>query len=142
MAYELIRTKRVYDGKMVSVRVDTVTQPDGSPADREVVEHVDSVAIVAWDDQQQVLLIKQYRQPFGQHLWELPAGLCDKPGEEPSAAAARELAEETGYAADQWDTLVDLRPSPGMSTEVVRIYQATGLTRHQRAGGAEGEEAD
>jgi ADP-ribose pyrophosphatase len=106
------------------------------------VEHVDSVAIVALDDQQRVLLIRQYRHPFRQYLWELPAGLCDQPGEAPTKTAARELAEETGFEADQWTTLVDLRPSPGISTEVARVYQAAGLRKGERPGDAEGEESD
>ena len=142
MAYEVVRSEHKYDGTIVTVRVDTVTEPDGSEADREVVEHVDAVAVVALDEQQRVLLIRQYRQPFQQYLWELPAGLCDQPGEAPLAAAGRELAEETGLKAAQWSTLVDVRPSPGMSTEVARVYQATQLNQQQRSGGAEGEETD
>jgi 8-oxo-dGTP pyrophosphatase MutT (NUDIX family) len=142
MAYEVVRSEQGYKGKIVSVRVDTVIEPDGSEAEREVVEHVDSVAVVAIDERQRVLLIRQYRQPFQQYLWELPAGLCDKPGEQPLTAARRELAEETGLEATQWSVLVDLRPSPGMSTEVVRVYQATELTQQQRPGDAEGEETD
>ena len=142
MSYEVLATDRKYSGAIVSVRVDTVREPDGSAADREVVEHVDSVAVLALDGQQRVLMIRQYRQPSGQYLWELPAGLCDQPGEPPEHAARRELAEETGIEAEQWSTLVDLRPSPGMSTEVVRVYQATQLTNGERPGNAEGEEAD
>ena len=91
MSYEVLSTDLKYSGKIVSVRVDTVREPDGSKADREVVEHVDAVAIAAIDDQQRVLLIRQYRQPFEQYLWELPAGLCDQPGESPWQAARREL---------------------------------------------------
>jgi len=79
MGYEVVRSRLEYDGALVKVRVDTVVQPDGSRAEREVVEHVGSVAIVAIDDQQRVLLIRQYRHPAGHYLCELPAGLCDKP---------------------------------------------------------------
>ena len=79
MGYEVVRSRLEYDGALVKVRVDTVVQPDGSWAEREVVEHVGSVAIVAIDDQQRVLLIRQYRHPAGHYLCELPAGLCDKP---------------------------------------------------------------
>src|ERR1700712_1569368 len=142
MTYEVISSEHRYMGKIVSVRVDTVTEPDGSKADREIVEHVDSVAIVALDARQRVLLMRQYRQPFQQYLWELPAGLCDEPGEQPLTTGRRELAEETGLEAVEWSTLVDLRPSPGMCTEVARIYQATDLTQQQRSGEAEGEEGD
>lgn len=142
MAYEVVRSETKYDGKIVSVRVDTVSEPDGSEVPREVAEHVDSVAIVALDEQQRVLLIRQYRQPFQQYLWELPAGLRDQPDEAPIRTAQRELAEETGFEAADWRTLVDLRPSPGISTEVARVYRATGLTQRSRTGDAEGEESD
>jgi 8-oxo-dGDP phosphatase len=83
MAYDVVRSRLEYDGAIVKVRVDTVVQPDGSRTEREVLEHVGSVAVVAVDDQQRVLLIRQYRHPAGKYLWELPAGLCDKPGEPP-----------------------------------------------------------
>jgi len=142
MPYDVVRSEQKYDGKIVSVRVDMVIEPDGSQAPREVVEHVDSVAIAAVDDQQRVLLIRQYRQPFQEYLWELPAGLCDKPGEAPTATARRELAEETGFEATDWTSLVDLRPSPGISTESARVYQATGLRKRDRPGDADGEESD
>ncbi len=92
MVYEVVRSRLGYDGALVRVRVDTVVQPDGSRAEREVVEHVGSVAVVAVDDRQRVLLTRQYRHPAGQYLWELPAGLCDKPGEPPLDAAQREPA--------------------------------------------------
>src|SRR5882724_4911400 len=138
MAYELVRSEPRYDGAIIGVRVDTVVLPDGSQVDREVVTHAGAVAIVALDDQQRVLLIRQYRQPAGQYLWELPAGLLDQAGELPPEAARRELAEETGVRARTWSTLVDLRPSPGFSTEVCRVYQAEHLTLGDRVGPQEG----
>jgi 8-oxo-dGTP pyrophosphatase MutT (NUDIX family) len=75
---------------------------------------------VAIDDQQRVLLIRQYRHPAGQHCGNCPQA-CDQPGEQPLDTGRRELAEETGLEAALWNTLVDLRPSPGMSTEVCRL---------------------
>jgi len=142
MAYKVAASQQEYDGAIIRVRLDTVVLPDGSQVEREVVEHVDSVAIVALDDQQRVLLIRQYRHPAGQYLWELPAGLRDKPGEEPQVTARRELAEETGLEAVTWSTLVELRPSPGISTEVCRVYQAEHLRQGERIGEEEGEERD
>ena len=142
MAYEVVRRRLEYDGALVRVRVDTVVQPDGSRAEREVVEHVGSVAIVAVDEQQRVLLIRQYRHPAGQYLWELPAGLCDKPGEPPLDAAQRELAEEARLRATAWRTLVDLRPSPGISTEICRVYQAEQLDTEEQAGSRPDEESE
>jgi 8-oxo-dGDP phosphatase len=142
MVYEVVRSRLEYDGAIVRVRVDTVVQPDGSRAEREVVEHVGSVAVVAVDDQQRVLLIRQYRHPAGQYLWELPAGLCDKPGEPPLGAAQRELAEEAQLRAAAWRTLADLRPSPGISTEVCRVYRAEQLDAGDQAGGRPDEESE
>jgi ADP-ribose pyrophosphatase len=142
MAYEVVRSEPKYDGAIIRVVADTVTQPGGSPAEREVVEHPASVAVVALDDRQQVLLIRQYRHPARQYLWELPAGLCDTPGEPALAAARRDLAEETGLEAADWVTLADVRPSPGISTEVARIYQAGRLSRAGQPGTPEGEERD
>ena len=142
MDYEVVRSRREYDGAVVKIRVDTVIQPDGSQAEREVVEHAGSVAVVAVDDQQRVLLIRQYRHPAGQHLWELPAGLCDKPGEPPLDTARRELAEEGQLRAAAWRTLVDLRPSPGISTEVCRVYQAEQLDAEPQAGDRPDEESE
>jgi ADP-ribose pyrophosphatase len=140
--YEVVASRRVYEGKIIAVRVDEVRMPDGSTVEREVVEHADAVAIVAADPEGRVLLIRQYRHPLGSRLWELPAGLRDMAGEGARETAARELAEEAGLAADTWHTLVDLHPSPGMSTELVRVY----LARDLRAAGGEftasGEEAD
>jgi hypothetical protein len=132
MGYEVVRSRLEYDGALVRVRVDTVVQPDGFWAEREVVEHVASVAIVAIDDQQRVLLIRQYRHPAGHYLRELPAGLCDKPGEPPLGAAQRELAEEAQLRAAAWRTLADLRPSPGISTEVCRDTRQSSCTPRSR----------
>jgi 8-oxo-dGTP pyrophosphatase MutT (NUDIX family) len=142
MTYPVLQSHEVYDGQIITVHVDTVQMPDGCSADREVVSHPDSVAVVALDDQQRLLLIGQYRHPVGRKLWELPAGLRDRDGEPPLDTARRELAEETGLRAATWETLVDLHPSPGMSTEAVRVYLATELEAHGRDGEAAGEETD
>jgi ADP-ribose pyrophosphatase len=142
VAYEVAESQPEFDGAIIKVRVDTVVLPDGSKTEREVVEHTGSVAVVAVDGRQRVLLIRQYRHPAGEYLWELPAGLRDEPGEDPLDTARRELAEETGLEADAWSTLVDLRPSPGISTEVCRVYHAGQVIQGQRRGTHEGEEND
>jgi ADP-ribose pyrophosphatase len=118
----------VYEGKIVSVRVDEVRMPDGSTAAREVVEHVDAVAVVVLAAGDRVLLIRQYRHPVGRRLWELPAGLQDVAGESLLDTARRELGEETGFEAGTWHTLVDVHPSPGMCTEFTRVYLARDLS--------------
>ena len=138
-APELIDREVVYRGKMITVHRDTIRQPDGSTAEREVVDHPDSVAVVALDPQGRVLLVYQYRHPVGAYLWELPAGLLDRPGEPALDAAQRELAEETGTAARRWHTLVDMYTSPGMTGERVRVFLARDL---HPAGGGHGPDPD
>ena len=116
-------------GALVRVRTDTVRMPGGQTADREIVEHPGAVAVLGLDESGRVLMIRQYRHPVGRLLWEIPAGLRDKPGEPLLAAAERELLEETGYRATGWRVLGDFFTSPGFSTERIRIFLATGLTR-------------
>jgi 8-oxo-dGTP pyrophosphatase MutT (NUDIX family) len=114
-------------GAIVTVRRDMVQMPEGGLAAREVVEHPGAVGIVALDEAGQVLLIRQYRHAVSRLLWELPAGLRDVRGEPPRATAERELLEEVGYQASDWQVLVDFFSSPGISTERLRIYLARGL---------------
>lgn len=101
MAYEVVDSETPYEGDLVTVRLDTVRMPDASLANREVVEHVGSVAVVAFRKTGEILLTRQYRHAAGKYLWELPAGLCDRDGEQPLNTARRELAEETGWHAAQ-----------------------------------------
>jgi 8-oxo-dGTP pyrophosphatase MutT (NUDIX family) len=120
-----------YKGRVISVRVDHVRMPNGDTTElvsREIVEHPGSVGVIGIDDQDRVLLIRQYRHPVGHRLWEPPAGLRDVDGEPTWRTAARELAEEAGYRAREWHTLVDVFTSPGMTDERVRIFLARGLT--------------
>jgi 8-oxo-dGTP pyrophosphatase MutT (NUDIX family) len=121
-------SETVYKGRIMGLRVDEVRMPGGSTATRQVVEHPGAVVILALDDAGQVVLIRQYRHPVGEWLIELPAGLLDVPGEPPWETAARELVEEAGLRAGRWHALVDLRPSPGLSEEAVRVYLARDLT--------------
>ena len=114
-------------GAFVVLRTDQVRTPDGDVAARDVVEHPGAVAVVALDDAGRVLLIRQYRHPAGQLLWEIPAGLRDVPGEPVRRTGERELREETGYAARTWHVLADCFTSPGISTERVTVFLARGL---------------
>ncbi|MDH6144182.1 8-oxo-dGTP pyrophosphatase MutT (NUDIX family) [Kitasatospora sp. GP30] len=125
-----------FQGKITGVRSDEVRMPDGSYARRDYQTHPGSVAVLALDDQQRVLLVRQYRHPVRQRLWELPAGLLDVPGENPLHAAQRELFEEAYCKAGDWRVLVDIYTSPGGSDEALRIFLATGLSE------AEGEKFD
>jgi 8-oxo-dGTP pyrophosphatase MutT (NUDIX family) len=109
---------------LISVRTDKVQMPDNHYAERTVVTHLGAVAVVALDDAQRVLMIRQYRHPVGYQLWEIPAGLRDTDGESLLGTAQRELTEETGYRAREWHTLIDYFSSPGYSTERLRIFLA------------------
>ena len=115
-------------GQIVTVRSDTVQLPDGELVGREVVEHPGAVAVVAVDEQDRVLMIRQYRHPAGATLWEIPAGLRDVGGEPLVETARRELLEEAGCRAADWRVLADFLSSPGISTERLRVFLATELT--------------
>jgi ADP-ribose pyrophosphatase len=117
------------DGTLVRLRRDTVRMPDGDEVARDILEHPGAVAVLALDEAGRVLLIRQYRHPVGRLLWEIPAGLRDVAGEPPHVTAQRELIEEAGYRAVQWHALVDFFPSPGISTERVRVFLARGLSQ-------------
>jgi 8-oxo-dGDP phosphatase len=127
--WPVVGRERVVAGKVVNVRRDTVRMPDGQEVGREVIEHPGAVAVVAMDEAGQVLLIRQYRHPVGRQLWEVPAGLRDVDGEPPLATARRELLEEAGYLAADWQVLADFFTSPGITSERLRVYLARGLVR-------------
>jgi 8-oxo-dGDP phosphatase len=127
--WPVVGRERVVDGEVVNVRRDTVRMPDGQEVGREVIEHPGAVGIVAMDEAGQVLLIRQYRHPVGRQLWEIPAGLRDVDGEAPLATARRELLEEAGYLAADWQVLADFFTSPGITSERLRVYLARGLVR-------------
>jgi 8-oxo-dGDP phosphatase len=115
-------------GRIVTVREDMVRLPDGELVARELVEHPGAVAVVALDELDRVLLIRQYRHPVAATLWEIPAGLRDVDGEPLVETARRELAEEAGYQAADWRVLTDFLSSPGISTERLRVFLARDLT--------------
>jgi 8-oxo-dGDP phosphatase len=118
---ELLRTK------LVAVRVDEVRTPENQVAERDVVLHPGAVAVLALDDADRILMIRQYRHPVGRLLWEIPAGLRDVAGEDPWTTAQRELVEEASYRARDWRVLADYYSSPGYSTERLRVFLARDL---------------
>jgi 8-oxo-dGDP phosphatase len=143
-AWPVTSSAELCRGVIVRLRSDQVRMPDGSVAGREVVQHPGAVAVLALDEADRVLLIRQYRHPAGRLLWELPAGLRDVPGEPPLVTAERELLEEAGYRAGDWRVLTDFFTSPGISTERLRVYLARDLTEvpaRQRTYVREHEEA-
>ncbi|MFN8518781.1 MAG: NUDIX hydrolase [Chloroflexota bacterium] len=126
-----IASHLIHTGRYLSVRVDTVLDGDGGQHTRDVVEHPGAVAIVAVQDGH-VLMVHQYRLPAGQVLVEIPAGTLergpDRSTEDPALAAARELGEETGYAAATWRHLGAFYTAPGFAEEYMHLYVATDLT--------------
>jgi 8-oxo-dGTP pyrophosphatase MutT (NUDIX family) len=116
----------IFHGRVWSVVRDEVRIGE-SDSVRDVLIHPGAVAIIAVDDHDHVLLIRQYRHPVAMYLFEPPAGLLDVAGEPPLVTAKRELAEEAGIKADTWNVLVDLFNSPGGSSEAIRVYLASDL---------------
>lgn len=123
----VLSSTTVHHGLVWDVRRDEVRLGDGQTVTREVVVHTGAVGIIAIDEQDRVLLVRQYRHPVRSYLWEPPAGLLDVDGEDPLDAARRELAEEADLRADEWHLLVDYYNTPGGSTESFRCYLARGL---------------
>ncbi|HLZ72455.1 MAG TPA: NUDIX hydrolase [Dehalococcoidia bacterium] len=132
MAEQTLHSERIYDGKVVKLRVDRVRMDGGREVQREVVEHAGAVAIVPIDADGRVLLVRQYRTPAGRALLEAPAGGLDA-DEQPEAAAQRELQEETGYRAATIRRLAGFYTAPGYSTEFIHVYLAEGLSESKLA---------
>ncbi|MFE7411943.1 NUDIX domain-containing protein [Streptomyces laurentii] len=126
--WRITATATPFTGNKTSVRTDDVVMPDGRVARRDYQVHPGSVAVLALDEQDRVLLLKQYRHPVRQKLWEIPAGLLDVPGENPLHAAQRELYEEAHVKAEDWRVLTDVYTTPGGCDEAVRIFLARGLS--------------
>ena len=124
--YEVVSSRTAFTGRVVSLRVDEVAMPGDTTSQRDVVVHPGAVAVLAFQDDQ-VLLVTTYRHPVARRLDELPAGLLDVTGEPGLLAAQRELVEEAGYEAARWDVLLDVLTSPGMTDESIRIYLARDL---------------
>ena len=135
----LIESKRVYAGRVISLDVDTVRFPDESIGELEMIRHPGASAIVPFlsdprGEDPQVLMIRQYRYAADGYMYEIPAGRLD-PGESPLDCAARELKEETGCTAEQFDHLLTMYTTPGFTDEKIHLFMATGLvageTKHE-----------
>jgi len=118
-----ISTKRIFDGRLLGVRVDTVKLPNGVESTREIVEHPGAVAIVAVTSDNELVLVRQFRKATGEVLLEVPAGVPKK-GEKGEDAARRELEEETGYHAKRITKVWEGYASPGYSNELIQYYLA------------------
>ena len=121
-----LASNRVFEGKVVSVRVDTVRLPDGRQVPREVVEHRPAVVVIPIDADDKVILVRQFRYPVGEALLEAPAGLVEG-SETPEECAQRELQEETGQKARSLQSLGSFWSSPGFCDELMYAYIARDL---------------
>jgi len=126
-----LHSERIYEGKIINLRVDTVELPSGKKTKREIVEHAGCTAIVAMDSENNFLLVRQYRKAVERMLLEIPAGGIE-PGEKPLDGARRELEEETGFSAEKWEELSVFYTSPGFTTECMYLYLATDLKPVER----------
>jgi ADP-ribose pyrophosphatase len=132
-----IESEQIYKGKVVQLRVDTVSLPDGRTKIREIVVHPGAAAIVPLmnegeGEEKEVLLVEQYRKAVESKTLEIPAGTLEE-GESPEDCASRELIEETGFQASKLNKLMEVYPSPGFSSEIIHIFVASGLKKVSNA---------
>ena len=121
-----ITSRSIFEGKIIKVNVDTVELPNGKQATREIVRHPGAVGILAVTEDNQIILVKQYRKPMDQVLYEIPAGKLE-PDEKPELCANRELKEETGYTATNMVQITKFYTSPGFADELIYLFKAKGI---------------
>jgi ADP-ribose pyrophosphatase len=127
MRETILKTEKIYSGRVINVAVHDVSLPDGTQAKRELVQHPGAAAIVALAARRKVLLVRQFRIAAGQVLSEIPAGTL-RPNEAPDLCAIRELQEETGFKPGKLESLGGFYVAPGYTTEYIHLYLATDLT--------------
>jgi len=125
--FQLVFSKPALETKIFDVTHDRAEHPSGAALDRHIVVNAPSAVMCARKPDGNVLLIRQFRLPPRQYLWELPAGRCD-PGEDVLETAKRELIEETGYRAEKWTRLTEFLPAPAIATELMTAFLAEDLT--------------
>lgn len=125
-AIELLRSTRIWSGRIFGVLRERIRLPSGLEQDLSIVEHPAAVAVAAVDGEGRLLLVRQYRHAAGDWLIELPAGRLE-PGEEPLEGARRELEEETGFRAATWRELTRFYTAPGFCSELMHVFLATDL---------------
>lgn len=135
----LVSSQAIFDGKIIKVSVDTVNLPNDKTATREVVKHPGAVAVLAITENQEVILVRQYRHACNTELLEIPAGKLDVHGEDPSECAFRELAEETPYTAQSMHLIHTFYTAPGFCDEKMYLYVATGIVKNSLAAPDEDE---
>lgn len=126
-----IDSTRIFEGKVVRLRRDTVELENGKQTFREVIDHPGGVSILAMDEEGKIFFVRQFRYPFGKMLLELPAGKLE-PGEDPAQSGRRELREETGCTAGRFESMGSLIPTCAYDTEVIHLFFASDLTRGEQ----------
>ncbi|WP_059171025.1 NUDIX hydrolase [Bacillus sp. FJAT-27445] len=134
-----ISSKEIFNGKIISLRVDDVELPNGKTSKREIVKHPGAVAVLAVTDENKIVLVEQYRKAMERTIVEIPAGKLEK-GEDPAECARRELEEETGYECKELEWLISFYTSPGFADEIIHLYLAKGLSQKQGAAGLDEDE--
>jgi ADP-ribose pyrophosphatase len=124
----VLESKKIFDGRILKLRVDTVATPNGKIAVREVIDHFVTAVIIPVTDDNEIIFTRQYRLPVGKVLLELPAGRIED-NEDPQAGGQRELLEETGYTAAEWLKKLACYSSPGYSNELMHFFVARGLKK-------------
>ncbi|WP_274309632.1 NUDIX domain-containing protein [Solibacillus daqui] len=123
-----IQSTPIFNGKVISLKVDDVTLPNGATSKREIINHPGAVAVIAITEDNKLLLVEQYRKALERSIIEIPAGKLEK-GEMPIMTARRELEEETGYTTDDLTFVQAFATSPGFADEIIHIYVAKNLTK-------------
>lgn len=127
MTEKTVNRKYIFKGRIINLRVDNALLPDGSVAEREVVEHPGGVCVAALTEENELLFVEQFRYPYSRVVSELPAGKLEY-GEDPFEAGKRELREETGAIAEKYEDIGKLYPTPGYCGEIIHMYFARGLS--------------
>lgn len=123
-----ISSKRIYEGKVINLKVDDVELPNGHQSKRELIEHPGAVALVALTEDNKIIMVEQFRKALEKTIIEIPAGKIEK-GEAPEVTALRELEEETGYTAAKLELIQSFSTSPGFADEIIHLYSAEGLSK-------------
>lgn len=121
-------SEKIFDGKVISLKVDDVMLPNGETSKREIINHPGAVAILAITDEGKFLVVEQYRKALERSIIEIPAGKLEK-GEEPIDTARRELEEETGFTSDSFELIQSFSTSPGFADEIIHVFVARNLKK-------------
>jgi ADP-ribose pyrophosphatase len=123
-----LQSESIFKGKIIDVKIEEVELPNGKTSKREIVKHSGAVAVIALTDNNQIVMVKQFRKPLERTLVEIPAGKLEE-GEAPAASARRELEEETGYKPENLDYVTSFYTSPGFADEIVHLYYSDELVK-------------